>query len=91
VELVPYPNRGHGFALVPMIPAAVRLTLPTGTTDRDSFILWEVEEWADRRIGSRADRDPYLLRHLGGDLWAVLAEWDLTELERAVMAGRARG
>lgn len=30
----------------------------------------------------------YLLRHIAGDLYAVLAQWDLTELERAVMAER---
>ena len=30
-----------------------------------------------------------LLRHLSGQLYAVLAVWDLTELERAVLAGRA--
>lgn len=90
VELVPHPKRALGFALVPLIPARVRLELPIGTTDRGSFVLWEVEAWSDVRIGARADRDPYLLRPLGGDLWSVLAEWDLTELERAVMAGRAR-
>ena len=26
--------------------------------------------------------DPYLLRPLGGDLYAVVHEWDLTEIER---------
>jgi hypothetical protein len=35
--------------------------------------------------------DPALLKHLGGDLWAVLAVWDLTPLERAVLGARARG
>ena len=34
-------------------------------------------------------RRAILLRHLGGDAYAVLAMWDLTELERLVMAGRA--
>lgn len=74
----------QGFALVPMVPADVR---PSGNL-RDYFILWEVEQWSDRRIGAQADRDPYLLRHLGGDLYAVVAEWMLTDLERLVMAGR---
>jgi hypothetical protein len=32
--------------------------------------------------------DPMLLRHLHGSLYAVLAVWDLTPLERAVIAGR---
>jgi hypothetical protein len=33
--------------------------------------------------------DPALLKHLGGDLYAVLAVWDLTDLERAVLNGRS--
>lgn len=73
-----------GSALVPMIPAQVREKV--GSFDAAKrFLLWEVEEWADI-----APRDPYLLQHVGGELYAILAEWDLTELERAVMAGRAR-
>ena len=86
--LFPWPNGqtwGHrGFAMVPMVPADVRPNVDM----RDCFILWEVEKWADRSAFARPDRDPYLLRHIAGDLYAVLAQWDLTELERAVMAER---
>lgn len=33
--------------------------------------------------------DPLLLRRIGvSDLWVVLAAWDLTEIEKAVLAGR---
>jgi hypothetical protein len=34
-------------------------------------------------------RDPYLLRRIGktGDFWLVVGAWDLTDVERAVMAG----
>lgn len=73
-----------GYALVPMVPADVR---PRGNL-RDYFILWEVEEWADHRLRTEPDRDPYLLTHLAGDLYVVEAEWDLTPLERAIMSGR---
>src|SRR5438046_3023240 len=34
--------------------------------------------------------DPALLKHIGGDLYAVVAVWNLTELERAVLSGRGR-
>lgn len=35
--------------------------------------------------------DPMLLRRIGkGDTWLVVAAWDLTEIERAAMAGRIR-
>lgn len=73
-----------GFALIPLIPADVR---PRDALNK-CFVLWEVEHWADRTIRSTPDRDPYLLKHLAGDLYAVIAEWNLTELERAIMADR---
>lgn len=76
----------EGYALVPMVPATVR---PKVGQLHDWFILWEVEAWADRRIGASPDIDPYLLKHLGGSLYAVIAEWDLTDLERSIMKGRA--
>lgn len=90
-ELSPWPtDRASGWALVPIIPPEIRMAAPIGTADRDTFILWEVEAWAARQIGSAPDRDPYWLQPLAGDLYVVLGEWDLTELERAVMSGRAR-
>jgi hypothetical protein len=76
-----------GYALVPMIPADVRNRM-TGQP-RDHFILWEVEEWSDSPIGVQPDIDPLLLKHIGGDLYAVLDSWDLTEIERLIMRGRA--
>jgi hypothetical protein len=80
----------RGFALVPMIPPKVRRVARVRPSyDSRHFILFEVEQWSDTRISAQPDRDPYLLRHLGGDAYAVLAEWDLTPLEQMVMAGRA--
>lgn len=70
-----------GEALVPLIPPEVRNQVRF--RDRDCYLLWEVETWTPV-----PDRDPMLLRHLGGDAYAVLAHWDLTDLERMVMAGR---
>lgn len=75
----------NGYALVPLVPPNVKKHHALNR----HHVLWEVEQWADRRLGERPDRDPYLLRHIGGDLWAVLAEWELTAIERAVMQGRA--
>jgi hypothetical protein len=74
-----------GFSLVPMIPADVREDV--AGQDKDYFILWEVEHWSDRSLTSRPSRDPYLMKHIAGDLYAVMAEWDLTELEASIMAG----
>lgn len=81
---------GHyatGYSLVPMVPADVR---PNADL-RKLHILWEVEEWSDRPLLAVPPYDPYLLRHIAGDLYAVIAEWDLTEIERAIMKGRRDG
>ena len=72
----------QGYARVPMVPADVR---PETGQLRDWHILWEVDEWADRPFLAEPPRDPLLLKHIRGSLYAVLAQWDLTELERAVM------
>jgi hypothetical protein len=79
----------RGYALVPMVPPEGMDKLGGALNLRDHLILWEVEEWADLRIGAVPDRDPLLLRPIHGDLCAVVHAWDLTDLERAVMAGRA--
>lgn len=63
--------------IVPIVPPALR---PGADLSR-YWILFEVERWEPV-----APRDPLLLRHLSGSLYAVLAHWDLTEVERAVIA-----
>lgn len=69
---------GRAQSVVPMVPADVRPNVNLA----DCFILWEAA-WLPV-----PDRDPFLLKHIHGTLYAVLAEWDLTELERAIIAGR---
>jgi hypothetical protein len=68
-------------AIVPNVPPRLRpkrgLQLYT--------LLWEAE-WAP---DPSAPEDPALLRRLGGELYIVLGTWDLTELERTVLSGRA--
>lgn len=74
----------EGYALVPMIPPKIELKAAIS----NYFILWEVEGWADKQINSKPDKDPYLLRRINSTLFAIIAEWDLTELERTIMKGR---
>lgn len=64
-------------AIVPIVPAGLR---PKAKLS-NYHILWEAE-W------EQAPTDPILLRHLGGALYVVLAQWDLTPLERSVLGGR---
>jgi len=65
--------------LTPIIPPALR---PKHNL-ANYRTLWEVEAWTPT-----PPRDPMLLKPLGGMLYAVLATWDLTEMERAVLRGR---
>lgn len=65
-------------AQVPLIP--VHLRPRRGLANY--HILWEAE-WT-----KRYPVDPYLLRRFGGDAWLVVAAWDLTDVERAVMSQR---
>lgn len=65
--------------LTPIIPPALRPKHHLA----NYRTLWEVEAWKPE-----PPRDPMLLKPLGGMLYAVLATWDLTEMERAVLRGR---
>jgi hypothetical protein len=64
-------------AVVPTIPPALRPSRGLG----GYHLLWEAD-WSEQ-----VPVDPALLKRLGGDLYAVVAIWDLTELEQAVLAG----
>ncbi len=71
--------RGDYRAIMPLIPAHLR---PRQALE-NYHVLWEAE-WS--RV---VPRDPFLLRRLGkGDLWLVVAAWDLTEVERAALQSR---
>jgi hypothetical protein len=72
-----------GSAMVPLIPPRFR---PRLRRLPGFHILWEVEEWT-----RQPPRDPALVRHIRGSLWAVHAVWDLTDLERTVLSQRAAG
>jgi hypothetical protein len=67
-------------AVVPNVPPRLRPRVGLG----NFHILFEAE-WG---LDPEPPVDPALLRHIGGDLYAVVATWDLTELERAVLSGR---
>lgn len=70
-------------AMVPIIPPPLR---PDDSLAK-YHVLWEAD-WKDVGDPPPPPGDPALLHHLGGDMYAVLAVWDLTPIERAVLAGR---
>jgi hypothetical protein len=84
-EPVNQKTRTNATTVVPPIPPRFR---PKRARLASHHILWEVEKW-----DLTPPHDPALLRHIRGDLWAVLATWDLTDIERHVLAQRshARG
>lgn len=62
-------------ASVPLIPVHLR---PHKAIEK-YHVLWEAD-WDQYPV------DPYLLRRFGADAWLVVAAWDLTPVERAVMS-----
>jgi hypothetical protein len=68
-------------ATVPLIPVHLR---PRRGIE-NYHVQWEAE-WT-----KRYPVDPYLLRRFGEDAWLVVAAWDLTDVERAVMSQRLNG
>ena len=68
-------------AIVPLVPIDLRPKRGLA----NYHILWEAI-WQNV-----PPVDPLLLRRVGpGDLWIVVAAWDLTEVEQAVLAARIR-
>ena len=64
-------------AVVPLIPPSIR---PQNNL-ADYRVLWEAD-WRN------VPGDPFLLKRIVGQLHVILAVWDLTPLERAVLRGR---
>lgn len=80
-------DRNERAAVVGMRLKAMAPTIPPPLRPphhlRNYHLLWEAE-WT---VGSMIPPgDPALLKHLGGDLFAVLAVWDLSPLEKAALA-----
>lgn len=65
-------------SMVPIVPVHLRPKRALGAY----HILFEAE-WS-----KRVPVDPYLLRRIHGDMWLVVAAWDLTEVERAALDTR---
>ncbi len=78
-------NQAAWSEMVPVVPPKHR---PARASTLDScLVLWEAQNWTWRSVPAPPG-DPALLRHVGGDIYAVIATWDLTDLERLVLAGR---
>jgi hypothetical protein len=65
-------------ALVPFIPPRLRPQDP-----ENYYILWEAN-WQLKP----PDPDPFLLKRLGEITFVIVAQWDMTPREQAILAGR---
>jgi len=65
----------------PIIPARIMNALRSHNL-ANYHILWEVEKW------NAVPKDPILLKRVTPNMFLVLATWNLTKLERAVIRGR---
>ena len=74
---------GRGNQVSTVVPKVPAQFMPKNGLE-NYHILWEVEEWTPE-----PPKDPMLLKQIRGskNLFAVLAMWDLTKLERAVLRG----
>jgi len=70
--------------LAPIIPPRINVEIACRLIPHEYHILYEVEQWNK----SSPPRDPILGKMLTKNLFGVLATWDLTELERKIIAGR---
>jgi hypothetical protein len=70
-------------ARVPIIPAHI---MPEGDL-KNYYILFEVKEWFEPAKATFTKGDPYLLKRINQNAFAVLAEWDVTDVEAAILRG----
>jgi len=64
---------------VPKPPAVI---LPDGNLS-GYYILWQAKDW--QVLPEK--KDPFLLKRISENLFAILGSWDVTDLERAVIGG----
>lgn len=68
----------------PSVPGILRQKNPEGV-----ILLFEVSRWEEM---IQPNLDPYLLRHVVGNVYAVLGTWNITDLEaEAFRAARDLG
>jgi len=65
----------------PHIPPALRPKINL----KNFHILFEVQSWEEYPV------DPFLLRRIQGNLFLIIAEWELTPLEASLLEAMKKG
>lgn len=73
--------RGHSGLFSTMAPIVPAEHAPKDGLDR-YWLLWEVDKWDEL-----PPKDPLLLRRVSKNLFAIIAEWNLSPLEWAILRG----
>jgi len=73
--------------VAPMVPPRVVNIASAKLTPQHYHVIFEPEVWAKSKV-PRPPGDPILVKRLTPNIFGVVATWDLTKLERAVIRGR---
>jgi hypothetical protein len=71
---------------IPLVPA---ILMPKGELD-NYYILFEVNQWQEVINRRNVGKDPLLLKRLSENMFVILATWDVSPLEQAVLEGLGR-
>lgn len=77
------PKRPTVKSPIPIIPGEL---MPEGKL-KNYYILFEVGQWEEDLSRRRIGDDPLLLRRLSENMFVVLASWDVSPLEKAILEG----
>lgn len=77
--------------IAPMVPPRILTIASAKLTPQYYHVVFEPELWVkSKEPAPPAPRDPILGRMLTPNIFGVIATWDLTELERSILKGRAK-
>lgn len=75
--------------LAPVVPPRVIAIASAKLTPQYYHVIFEPEMWVKSKVPP-PPRDPILGKMLTPNIFGVIATWDLTELERSIISGRAK-
>jgi hypothetical protein len=77
------PERQYIKTAIPLIPA---ILMPRGALS-NYYILFEVTNWEEAIDRRKIGNDPFLLRRISENMFVILASWDVSPIEQAVLEG----
>lgn len=75
--------------MAPLVPPRVIAIASAKLTPQHYHVIFEPELWVKSKVPP-PPRDPILGKMLTPNIFGIVATWDLTELERSIIRGRAK-